>query len=110
MAFACLACMSTPAGGQMSQSAPITVYQNAPGAQQIWLHAEVLHADRQTMMVREQDNPRNIHTFTYSPKVQQKMEKVLENGGYQHGDKVKILYQVGQTVALEIHGKPSKPL
>jgi hypothetical protein len=36
------------------------------------------------------------------------METLEGKGGYQYGDQVKILYQPGQAVALEIHGKPSK--
>ena len=38
------------------------------------------------------------------------MQAVLDKGGFQYGDKVNILFQPGQTVALRIHGKPSKPL
>jgi hypothetical protein len=37
------------------------------------------------------------------------MQALLDKGGYEYGDQVKILIQPGQTVALEIHGKPSKP-
>ena len=33
---------------------------------------------------------------------------ISDNGGYKYGDKVKIRYQQGQTVALKIHGRPSK--
>jgi hypothetical protein len=38
------------------------------------------------------------------------MQALLDKGGYQYGDKVNILYQSGGTVALRIHGKPSKPI
>jgi hypothetical protein len=37
------------------------------------------------------------------------MEKILDSGGYQYGDKVEIFYTSGTTVALRIDGKPSKP-
>ena len=38
------------------------------------------------------------------------MQKLMDQGGYQYGDKVRILYQQGQTVALRVRGKPSKAL
>jgi hypothetical protein len=73
-----------------------------------WLKGEVIRADANTIVVREQDNGMMIHTFTYTPDVQTQMQKLLDQGGYQYGDKVKILYQQGQTVALKVRGKPSK--
>src|SRR5271170_1392610 len=87
-------------------AAPLLAGQ--PGAK-IWLKAEVIRADYHAIVVREQGDTRKIHSFTYSPAVLAKMQKILAHGGYQYGDKVKILYQQGQTVALDIEGKPSKP-
>jgi ribosomal protein L18 len=75
-----------------------------------WLKAEVIHFDSNSIIVREEANERAIHTFTYAPELKDKMQQVFDRGGYQYGDKVKILYQPGQTVALRVHGKPSKPL
>jgi hypothetical protein len=75
-----------------------------------WLKAEVVHADSHTIIVREQNNGMAIHTFNFSPELQDKMQAVIDRGGFQYGDKVSILYMPGQTVALRIHGKPSKPL
>lgn len=75
-----------------------------------WLKAEVIHADSNSMIVRERDNGMMIHTFTYSPQIQAQMQRLSDQGGYQYGDKVKILYQQGQTVAVRVHGKPSKAL
>jgi len=51
-----------------------------------------------------------IHTFTFSPDLKDKMQAIVDKGGYQYGDRVKILHQAGQSVALKISGKPSKPL
>lgn len=79
----------------------------APGSE--WLKAEVIHADANSIVVREPGNERMIHTFTISPQFKDKMQAIVDRGGYQYGDKVKILYQPGQTVALKISGKPSKP-
>jgi len=74
-----------------------------------WLKAEVIYADANSMMVREQANEIAIHTFNFAPDVKAQMQTIFEKGGYQYGDKVSILLQPGQTVALRILGKPSKP-
>jgi len=71
---------------------------------------EVLHADSASIIVRDRKDSRFIRTFTYSPKVRDKMEKVIARGGFQFGDKVEIRFQPGQDVALDIKGKPSRPL
>ncbi len=75
-----------------------------------WLKAEVIVASANSIVVREQANGLMIHSFTFGPELKDKMQAVLDKGGFQYGDKVNILYQPGQTVALRIHGKPSKPL
>jgi len=75
-----------------------------------WLKAEVIHADAVTLIVRERANSMAIHTFNFSSELQPKMQAMLDKGGFQYGDKVSILFMQGQTVALRIHGKPSKSL
>ena len=75
-----------------------------------WLKAEVIFAGANSIVVREQANELVIHSFSFAPELKDRMQAVLDKGGYQYGDKVNILYQPGQTVALRIHGKPSKPL
>jgi hypothetical protein len=75
-----------------------------------WLKAEVIHADAVTLIVRERDNGLAIHTFNFSTDLQPKMQAMLDKGGFQYGDRVSILFMPQQTVALRIHGKPSKPL
>jgi hypothetical protein len=75
-----------------------------------WLKAEVIHADSNSIIVREEANGMMIHTFTYSPEVHDEMQRIQDRGGYQYGDKVKIRFVQGETVALKVHGKPSKPL
>jgi hypothetical protein len=81
-----------------------------PKPQGNWLKAEVIHADSNTIVVREQANGMMIHTFNFAPELKDKMQAILDHGGFQYGDKVSILNLPGQTVALKIHGKPSKPL
>jgi len=81
-----------------------------PKPQGNWLKAEVIHADSNTIVVREQANGMMIHTFNFAPELKDKMQAILDQGGFQYGDKVSILNLPGQTVALKIHGKPSKAL
>jgi hypothetical protein len=108
---------AAPAGAraQVTTAPPIRAKIKQPKTQLIWFKGEVLHADRNSIIVRDRQDPRFVRTFTYSPKAKEKMDRILENGGYQYGDKVKIRYQAGQTgsnqdVALDIKGRPSKPL
>ena len=114
-----LAIPSGPAHAQVAESliaAPIvtrvitTVLPKGTPPGTNWLKAEVVHADANTIIVREQANGLAIHTFNFAPELKDKMQAILDNGGYQYGDKVDILYQPNKTVALRIHGKPSKPL
>ncbi|MFZ0411698.1 MAG: hypothetical protein WBS18_00120 [Candidatus Acidiferrales bacterium] len=87
---------------------PMVVKQNRP--RPVWMKARVVRADGATIVVRNPENEREIHTFTYSGKSLAKIQQVLADGGYQVGDRVKILYQPGDTVALDLRGKPSKAL
>ena len=96
------------ARAQMSSRPPIVVKQKA--RRPVWLKAEVIHADSHTLMVREEANSLNVHTFTYADKAQRKMGKVLDAGGYQSGDRIKVLWMAGGSEALDIKGKPSKAI
>jgi hypothetical protein len=70
----------------------------------------VLHMMSTAIQVRSLVNEREIHTFTYSDQIRDQMQKLLDQGGYEYGDKVVIQYQPGTDVALKIKGKPSKPV
>jgi hypothetical protein len=105
LALAGAFCVSSlPARAQAS--APVMVKQISP--KPVWLRAEVVHFDRNSIVVRQEGNELKILTFTYSAKAQQQIQKALDTGGYQRDDKVRIRYVPGQSVALAIHGKPSK--
>jgi hypothetical protein len=80
---------------------------NVTPPKHVWLKAEVIHADANSMVVREKEDSRRIHTFTYSPNIKGAMQHRADQGGYHSGDKVKILYEMGRTVALKVRGKPS---
>jgi hypothetical protein len=119
---AALAVGSVPARAQLPEAAakaiavPIVtkiinavVPQSTPRGTN-WMKAEVIHADSQSIIVREQQNGMMIHTYNFSPALKDKMQAILDKGGFQYGDKVSILAMPGETVALRIYGKPSKPL
>jgi hypothetical protein len=100
-------CPHAGAQSTADTTAPIIVQEKPSKA--VWLKAEVVHADLHTIIVRERDNSMMIHTFTYSEKAQDKMNFIVENGGYQVGDQVSIRWIPGGSEALDIKGRPSKP-
>jgi hypothetical protein len=108
LALAALTAAAPSARAQMDSSAPMVVKQQKVKA--LWMNAEVVRADRNTLTVREAGNEMALHTFTYGPKAAQQMQKALNAGGYQRGDAIKIRFQSGHTVALAIKGKPSRPI
>jgi hypothetical protein len=71
---------------------------------------EVLSMMPTGIQVRSLVNGLEIHTFAYSDQIRDAMQKLLDQGGYQYGDKVEIQYQPGTEIALKIKGRPSKPL
>jgi hypothetical protein len=87
---------------------PIVVKQHP--AKAVWMKATIVHADANSMIVRERGNEMAIHTFTYSDNARAKMESVLADGGYQSGDAVKVLWLPGSSQALKIKGRPSKAI
>jgi hypothetical protein len=98
---------AAPARAQIS-SEPMVVKQNPP--KKVWLKAAVIHADGNSMIVQDEKNSLMVYTFTFSPALRDRMQRISDAGGYQYGDKVHILYNSGETVALDVRGKPSKPL
>ena len=109
LAAAGVFCTALPARAQLD-SRRIVVRQKPVKTNLLRLKAEVIRFDGRSITVRERDNPTSIHTFTFAPQIQGKMEQLLERGGYQYGDRVEVRYQAGQTVAQEIKGKPTWPI
>jgi ribosomal protein L18 len=60
--------------------------------------------------VRAKDNDLAVRTFPLSQAAAAKMQQIIDRGGYQYGDKVTVLYDPASEKAVQIKGKPSKPL
>ena len=96
------------AAAQVDTGKPITL--KPPRVRLVKFKAEVLHANNIQITVRDRGNGLIVRTFRYTEKVRDAMQKIIDRGGYQHGDKVEIHYAPGSDVAVKIKGKPSKPL
>ncbi len=105
---AAIALAAAPAFAQEETGKPIRL--KAPKVKLAKFKGQVLHANRVQITVRSAENELLVRTFTYSAEVSAQMEKVLDRGGYQHGDKVEIQHAPGADVAVKLKGKPSKPL
>jgi hypothetical protein len=70
----------------------------------------VMHANIAQITARAKGNDLGIQTFPLSERVSAKMQQVIDKGGYQYGDKVTIFYDPATMKAMDIKGKPSKPI
>src|SRR5690348_17189606 len=70
----------------------------------------VMNANIAQITVRAKGNDMSLETFALSPQVADKMQKIIDKGGYQYGDKVTVFFDPTTKRALKLKGKPSKPL
>ena len=70
----------------------------------------VMHANIAQITAKQKGNELTIQTFPLSQEVSAKMQKIVDKGGYQYGDKVTIYYNPTTMQAMKVKGKPSKPL
>jgi hypothetical protein len=70
----------------------------------------VVNANTAQITVRAKENELDLQTFPLSQEVSQKMQTIIDKGGYQYGDKVTVYYDPTTHVAQKIKGKPSKPI
>jgi membrane-bound inhibitor of C-type lysozyme len=108
-----LAALIALSGAIVAGLAPEAAFaqNSSPAAQSdkiIKTRFEVVSMQYQSLQVRSLSNQNELHTFTYSPAVRPKMQKVQSAGGYKYGDKVTVWYRAGADVALKVKGKPSK--
>jgi hypothetical protein len=96
------------AAAQVATAPPIKI--KTPRPKPLKFRGEVLSATSQQMIVRSRENASIVRTFTYTQPVREQMQRIIDRGGYQHGDRVEIEFDPGSTVATKIKGKPSKPI
>lgn len=70
----------------------------------------VTNANIAQITARARKSELTIQTFTLSQEVSAKMQKIVDKGGYQYGDKVTIYYNPATMQAMKVKGKPSKPI
>lgn len=70
----------------------------------------VINANNVIITVRGKENELAVQTFTLSQEARDKMQKIIDKGGYQYGDKVTVFYDPATNQALKIKGKASKPI
>lgn len=74
------------------------------------IQGTVMNATIAEITVREKDNELAVQSFSLSEEAAAQMQKIIDRGGYQYGDKVTIYYDPQTRKAMKIKGKPSKPL
>ncbi len=70
----------------------------------------VMNATIAQITVRAKDNELAIQSFPLSREASAKMQKIIDQGGYQYGDKVTVYFDPATRRAVKIKGKPSKPI
>lgn len=70
----------------------------------------VMHANIAQITVRAKESDLTIQTFPLSQEASAKMQKIVDKGGFQYGDKVTIYYNPATVQAVKFKGKPSKPI
>ena len=102
---------SAPAGAQEVTRPVIPIKPlHSPNEKPVKSLFQVLHMMPTAIQVQSVTDEREIHTLAYSDQIRDQMQNLLDQGGYQYGDKVVIEYRPGTEVALKITGKPSKPI
>jgi hypothetical protein len=70
----------------------------------------VMNANNAQITLRAKGNDMAIRTFPLSQEMSVKMQKIVDKGGFQYGDKVTIYYNPTTSQAIKFKGKPSKPV
>jgi hypothetical protein len=97
----------------VSEVAPIVVKAITPKPKPTGLQkfeGYIVHANVAQVTVRAKGNDLGIQTFPLSQPVAAKMQKIVDNGGYQYGDKITVYYDAESHTAVKLKGKPSRPL
>jgi hypothetical protein len=97
----------------VSEVAPIVVNAITPKPKPTGLQkfeGFIMNSNIAQVTVRAKGNDMAIQTFPLSQPVAAKMQRIIDGGGYQYGDKVTVYYDPQSHTAVRIKGKPSRPL
>ena len=70
----------------------------------------VMNSNNAQITLRSKGNDMGLRTFPLSETASAKMQKIIDKGGYQYGDKVTVYYEPATSKAMNFKGKPSKPI
>jgi hypothetical protein len=96
-----------------SEAAPIVTKVVTPKQKNTGLEkfqGHFLNGNIAQVTLRAKGNDMGIQTFPLSPAAAAKMQKIIDKGGYQYGDKITVYYDPQTRQALKLKGKPSRPL
>ena len=96
-----------------SEVAPIVVKAVTPKPKATGLQkfqGYIVNANTAQVTVRAKGNDLALQTFPLSQPVAARMQKIIDKGGYQFGDKITVYYDPQTHTAMRIKGKPSRPL
>jgi len=96
-----------------SEVAPIIVAAVKPKPKPTGLskfEGTVMHANSVQITLRAMGNDLSIQTFPLGEAASAKMQLIIDRGGYQYGDKVRLEYDPQSLRVVKFKGKPSKPL
>lgn len=97
----------------VSEVAPIVVKAITPKPKPTTtqkFQGTVMHANAAQVTVRAMGDDMGIQTFPLSPEVTAQMQKIIDKGGYQYGDRITVYYDPQSHTAIKLKGKPSRPL
>jgi hypothetical protein len=97
----------------VSEAAPIIISAVKPKPKPTGLskfEGTVMHANSVQITVKAMGNDLSIQTFPLSEAASLKMQQIIDKGGYQYGDKVKLEYDPQSMRVVKFKGKPSKSL
>jgi hypothetical protein len=92
---------------------PIIVAAVKPAPKNVGLvkfQGYVMNANSAQITLRDKKNELAIRTFPLSQQMSAKMQKIVDKGGYQYGDKVTVYYDPSTEQARNFKGKPSNPI
>jgi hypothetical protein len=120
--FAAAGLLASPAAAQVPASAvpiivdtavPIVVNAVKPKPKNTGLgkfEGFVMNANIAQITVRAKGEDLSIRTFSLSEAASNKMQQIVDRGGYQYGDKVTVFFDPATLKAIKFKGKPSKPI